>query len=147
MQKLLSQLLPSFSHTLVALDGSKTITENDVANIRITNLAFDSRQVKEGTLFFALPGTHIDGNTFIPQAIENGANAIVYQGELTKETQKLAAKAVIKRQLNNALSDNTSNTPDNSYSGVLPAFIKVSDSRFVMSPVAEIGRASCRERV
>lgn len=137
MQKLLSQLLPSFSHTLVALDGSKTITENDVANIRITNLAFDSRQVKEGTLFFALPGTHIDGNTFIPQAIENGANAIVYQGELTKETQKLAAKAVIKRQLNNALSDNTSNTPDNSYSGVLPAFIKVSDSRFVMSPVAD----------
>lgn len=137
MQKLLSQLLPSFSHTLVALDGSKTITENDVANIRITNLAFDSRQVKEGTLFFALPGTHIDGNTFIPQAIENGANAIVYQGELTKETQELAAKAVIKRQLNNALSDNTSNTPDNSYSGVLPAFIKVSDSRFVMSPVAD----------
>lgn len=137
MQKLLSQLLPSFSHTLVALDGSKTITENDVANIRITNLAFDSRQVKEGTLFFALPGTHIDGNTFIPQAIENGANAIVYQGELTKETQKLAAKAVIKRQLDNALSDNTSNTPDNSYSGVLPAFIKVSDSRFVMSPVAD----------
>ncbi len=137
MQKLLSQLLPSFSHTLVALDGSKTITENDVANIRITNLAFDSRQVKEGTLFFALPGTHIDGNTFIPQAIENGANAIVYQGELTKETQELAAKAVIKRQLNNALSDNNSNTSDNSYSGVLPAFIKVSDSRFVMSPVAD----------
>lgn len=137
MQKLLSQLLPSFNHTLVALDGSKTITENDVANIKITNLAFDSRQVKAGTLFFALPGTHIDGNTFIPQAIENGANAIVYQGELTKETQKLAAKAVIKRQLDNALSDNTSNTPDNSYSGVLPAFIKVSDSRFVMSPVAD----------
>ena len=137
MQKLLSQLLPSFSHTLVALDGSKTITENDVANIRITDLAFDSRQVKEGTLFFALPGTHIDGNTFIPQAIENGANAIVYQGELTKETQELAAKAVIKRQLDNALSDNTSNKQDNSYSGVLPAFIKVSDSRFVMSPVAD----------
>lgn len=134
MQKLLSQLLPSFSHTLVALDGSKTITENDVANIRITNLSFDSRQVKEGTLFFALPGTHIDGNTFIPQAIENGANAIVYQGELTKETQKLAAKAVIKRQLDNALSGDSS---DNSYSGVLPAFIKVSDSRFVMSPVAD----------
>ena len=134
MQKLLSQLLPSFSHTLVALDGSKTITENDVANIRITNLAFDSRQVKEGTLFFALPGTHIDGNTFIPQAIENGANAIVYQGELTKETLELAAKAVIKRQLDNALSGDSS---DNSYSGVLPAFIKVSDSRFVMSPVAD----------
>ncbi len=134
MQKLLSQLLPSFNHTLVALDGSKTITENDVANIKITNLAFDSRQVKAGTLFFALPGTHIDGNTFIPQAIENGANAIVYQGELTKETQELAAKAVIKRQLDNALSDDSS---DNSYSGVLPAFIKVSDSRFVMSPVAD----------
>lgn len=46
-------------------------------NIRITGMTSDSREVKPGYLFFALPGTHRDGHKFIQHAVSQGANAIV----------------------------------------------------------------------
>ncbi len=50
----------------------------------ISHYAFDSRQVKEGTLFFALPGQKRDGHFFLKEAMEKGAVAAVvskdYQG-------------------------------------------------------------------
>lgn len=39
----------------------------------------DSRAVKPGYLFAALPGSSTDGRIFIPQALENGATAILAQ--------------------------------------------------------------------
>jgi len=45
----------------------------------ITNITCDSRQVKEGTLFVALPGSRVDGHDFIPSAIASGAAAVVAQ--------------------------------------------------------------------
>jgi UDP-N-acetylmuramoyl-L-alanyl-D-glutamate--2,6-diaminopimelate ligase len=47
------------------------------ATMPIGGLAFDSRQVKEGFLFFATPGKQTDGHRFIPNAIENGAVAVI----------------------------------------------------------------------
>jgi len=43
----------------------------------VVNLCFDSRQVNEGSCFFAVCGTVVDGHLFIETAIENGANTIV----------------------------------------------------------------------
>jgi len=43
----------------------------------IKGLAIDSREVQSGFLFAALPGALVDGARFIPQAIENGAVAIL----------------------------------------------------------------------
>jgi len=43
----------------------------------ITGIAFDSRQVKPGSIFFALRGVNADGARFVPQAIANGAIAVV----------------------------------------------------------------------
>jgi UDP-N-acetylmuramoyl-L-alanyl-D-glutamate--2,6-diaminopimelate ligase len=48
----------------------------------IEGLAYDSRAVRPGFLFFALPGLHSDGRAFIPAAIAAGAIAVVYSGEL-----------------------------------------------------------------
>ncbi|MDR3499485.1 MAG: UDP-N-acetylmuramoyl-L-alanyl-D-glutamate--2,6-diaminopimelate ligase, partial [Parvibaculum sp.] len=45
----------------------------------IVGLTADSREVKPGFLFAALPGTKIDGTRFIPQAIAQGASAILVQ--------------------------------------------------------------------
>jgi UDP-N-acetylmuramoyl-L-alanyl-D-glutamate--2,6-diaminopimelate ligase len=42
-----------------------------------TSLAYDSRQVQQGSLFFAIQGEKADGHAFIPQALERGAAAIV----------------------------------------------------------------------
>ena len=44
---------------------------------RITGLAVDSRQVKEGYLFAALPGTRVHGASFIQYALRMGAVAIL----------------------------------------------------------------------
>lgn len=46
---------------------------------RITALALDSRNVKQGALFAALTGTTADGHDYISKAIEAGATAILCQ--------------------------------------------------------------------
>ena len=43
----------------------------------VTGIALDSRDVKPGNLFFAYPGTHLDGREFIKDAIKNGAVAVL----------------------------------------------------------------------
>jgi UDP-N-acetylmuramoyl-L-alanyl-D-glutamate--2,6-diaminopimelate ligase len=40
-------------------------------------IAYDSRKVKEGSLFVAIPGFHRDGADFVPDAVKNGAVAVV----------------------------------------------------------------------
>jgi UDP-N-acetylmuramoyl-L-alanyl-D-glutamate--2,6-diaminopimelate ligase len=43
----------------------------------VTALTADSRQVRPGSLFAALPGSNVDGRRFIPQAVAAGAVAIL----------------------------------------------------------------------
>lgn len=45
-------------------------------NLEITGLTHDSRQVVPGCLFVALPGLHVQGLEFIPQALSNGAAVV-----------------------------------------------------------------------
>ncbi len=139
MQILLSQLLPAFAHQAVAADGVTLVADSDIANISISNLVFDSREVTKGALYFALPGTHIDGKEFIPDAIEKGANAIVFEGELSEETQKRSAELIVKRHMQNVLGEDSNGKPihDESAKFPVPAFIKVESSRFAMSPISD----------
>ena len=43
----------------------------------ITGIEHDSRKVEKGTLFVCIPGIHVDGHKFIPQAVAAGAAAIL----------------------------------------------------------------------
>ena len=43
----------------------------------ITNLCFDSRRADGESLFFALPGTNVDGHDYMAEATEKGATAAV----------------------------------------------------------------------
>ncbi|WOI54811.1 UDP-N-acetylmuramoyl-L-alanyl-D-glutamate--2,6-diaminopimelate ligase [Parvularcula sp. LCG005] len=45
--------------------------------VEITGITADSRLVKAGYLFAALPGSNIDGRAFIEQAVEDGAFAVL----------------------------------------------------------------------
>lgn len=45
--------------------------------LTILHLTYDSRNVGEGSLFFAVKGTQVDGHTFIAGVIEKGTAAIV----------------------------------------------------------------------
>ncbi len=129
MQKLLSQLLPSCEYNFVAADGITPIDQKEISNIPISNLVFDSREVTKDSLFFALPGIHANGNNYIPQAIEKGANAIVFQDELDHELQLKIAKAITKRQIEATVYEGNVN--------YFPVLIKVEDSRFAMAPISD----------
>ncbi len=77
MEKLLNDIIS---------DSKITLISRTEGNPKITKIAFDSRDVEEGTLFFALPGTHTTGNVFIESAIKNGAKAVVYEGDFDTST-------------------------------------------------------------
>ena len=45
----------------------------------IRGLAYDSRRVTAGDLFFALPGAEVDGHDYLAQALARGAAAVVVE--------------------------------------------------------------------
>jgi len=64
--------MPTASVLLSSLPSARGVPDVDV-----TGLAWDSRRVEKGNLFFALPGTHNDGHRFISEAVARGAVAVV----------------------------------------------------------------------
>lgn len=52
-------------------------TVSGKTDLEITGIEFDSRKVQPGQLFVAIPGTQVDGHTFIDKAILLGASAIL----------------------------------------------------------------------
>ena len=128
MTKFLSQILPAIEHKIISADGQQIKDNPEINNIPITEMCFDSRLVKKDSLFFAWQGTHVDGNDFIAQAILNGANAVVFQGELNAVQKEEIAKAIIKRTLENEIS--------NSVQKFAPCLIQVENSRTAMAPLS-----------
>ena len=49
--------------------------------VSATGLCGDSREIRRGEIFLACPGEIADGRHFIPQAIEKGASAILWERE------------------------------------------------------------------
>jgi UDP-N-acetylmuramoyl-L-alanyl-D-glutamate--2,6-diaminopimelate ligase len=52
--------------------------------VDIAELAYDSRRVKPGTLFFCVPGEKVDGHEFAAKAVEAGAMGLVVERELSE---------------------------------------------------------------
>jgi len=59
-----------------ALPHARLIGDGDV---EITLIEYDSRAVREGSLFVAVPGFKLDGHAYLGRAIEGGAPAVVVQ--------------------------------------------------------------------
>jgi UDP-N-acetylmuramoyl-L-alanyl-D-glutamate--2,6-diaminopimelate ligase len=53
--------------------------EGFIAQIRPSDLAYDTRRVTSGALFFCVPGERADGHDFAPEAVERGAAALVVE--------------------------------------------------------------------
>jgi len=64
-------------------DLFESITDvHDVPHVKIGGLCCDSRKVMAGDLFFALPGTKLNGSQFVVAALKGGASAIVSQEKI-----------------------------------------------------------------
>ncbi len=61
----------------LGLDCMESVGPRPAPETPVTGLAVDSRQVREGFLFFAIPGTRLDGASFAQFAVRQGATAIV----------------------------------------------------------------------
>lgn len=48
---------------------------------KVTGVRYDSRGVRPGDLFVAVPGYHVDGHEFVERALTAGASAVVVQAE------------------------------------------------------------------
>jgi UDP-N-acetylmuramoyl-L-alanyl-D-glutamate--2,6-diaminopimelate ligase len=59
------------------LKGIETISVSGAKDIVISGVDFDSRKVKNGSLFVAVKGYKSDGHDYIGSAIESGASAIL----------------------------------------------------------------------
>lgn len=62
---------------LSSLTGPEVTAPEGISSIEIAGITADSRQVRPGFLFAALPGTKIDGARFIADAVVRGAVAVL----------------------------------------------------------------------
>ncbi|MBQ4378815.1 MAG: UDP-N-acetylmuramyl-tripeptide synthetase [Treponema sp.] len=152
MTKLLFDTLKTIEYTVVAQDGKTELSQEQSANPEISSLVFDSRDVKPGSLFFALPGTHTTGNVFIPKAIENGASAIVFEGDLNTEGKAFPSlqpaspssatlsagdgSGTAFTETRSKLASQVLPLSGRSLPATPPVFIRVENARKVMAPVA-----------
>jgi UDP-N-acetylmuramoyl-L-alanyl-D-glutamate--2,6-diaminopimelate ligase len=74
----LSKVFP-LEHLIAALPRAEV---QGNTNVSIKALACDSRQVTPGSLFVGYRGVAVDGHDFVPQALVNGAVAVVAEREL-----------------------------------------------------------------
>ena len=85
---------------LAALIGSDALPFPEGGATEIAGLTADSRAVKPGYLFAALPGTKLDGTAFISQALEKGAAALlVPQGAAVEARVPVIADRNPRRRL------------------------------------------------
>jgi UDP-N-acetylmuramoyl-L-alanyl-D-glutamate--2,6-diaminopimelate ligase len=59
------------------IDGLKVDESRGDLHLPVSGIAYDSRRVEAGDVFVALPGGHVDGVDFIPDAIQRGARVII----------------------------------------------------------------------
>ena len=58
------------------LPGIREITGN-MPNVEYCDVTFDSRKVKPGSIYVAIPGINTDGHDYISAAVQNGAAAVI----------------------------------------------------------------------
>lgn len=88
-------------HLLESLEiVSSSHAPQDWEKVDITNVSFDTRSVTKGSLFVCIKGIRSDRHAYVPQALENGACAIV--SEYPMDTKN--AINIVVKDTNRALS-------------------------------------------
>jgi UDP-N-acetylmuramoyl-L-alanyl-D-glutamate--2,6-diaminopimelate ligase len=71
---------------LLKISGVSVSAAGGAGDPAVSDIFYDSRNVKAGSLYVAVPGTKVHGDTFMEAAIKNGAVAVISengQGQLT----------------------------------------------------------------
>ncbi len=62
--------------------ADRPVPHAEVATVELTGITHDSRAVRPGMLFVAVPGLRVDGHDFVPAAIEAGAAGVIVEEPL-----------------------------------------------------------------
>ena len=75
----LIERLAGEGHLLGARDERGAVAASTLAGVAARGVAFDSRLVRAGSLFVAVPGDHVDGHEFVAAASAAGAVAAIVE--------------------------------------------------------------------
>lgn len=64
------------------------------SDVEVTGISYRSQDVQEGNVFVAIPGTKTDGHRFIPQALSQGARALIVKNPPNPLPAGIAAAVV-----------------------------------------------------
>ena len=78
---------------LIPADLNPSDLAGDAAAVEIASLAYDSRRVEPGALFFCVPGEHSDGHDHAAQAVQAGAAALVVERPLGQGVPEVAVES------------------------------------------------------
>lgn len=74
------------------LEGVSLSPGNDLPDITISSVSYDTRTLEPGALFVALPGYQTDGRRYISQALERGAAAVLCAGDAPQDGSVLTCR-------------------------------------------------------
>ena len=77
-----------------ALGPATVVPTANGASVEVRDLAYDTRAVVPGTLFFCVPGSHADGHDLAPEAVASGAVALVVERPLDVQVPQLVVPSV-----------------------------------------------------
>jgi len=69
----------ALAHPAAPGAAASVLAQLERQGVRATNLCLDSRAICPGDVFVAIKGHHVDGRAYIPQAIQRGASAVLYE--------------------------------------------------------------------
>lgn len=84
---------------------------NGNIDVNISDICYDSRKVKDGSLFVCLVGIKSDGHDYIDMAITNGASAIVVEKDIEVESDVTVIKLSDTRRLLSRMAINFYGNP------------------------------------
>lgn len=64
------------------LYGVNIVATKGSTDVMVDHLTFDSRETKEGSVFFAIKGVRNDGHNFISQVVENGCKVLIVEQDI-----------------------------------------------------------------
>ena len=114
---------------------SKSVLEES-GDIEVSGVTSDSREIKEGSVFFAVLGASFDGKVFIKQAFESGAVAVVYSGELLTEPKGPAIQVTDVRRAISYAAANFFSNPSQSLNVKIPDASKRNQMTFASNAKA-----------
>ena len=78
----------------VAVEAAAVVAALDRLGVRRQRMTLDSRDIKPGDVFVALPGSRVDGRQFVRAALDAGAAAVLHKPFTLRKLISLVAEVL-----------------------------------------------------